>query len=178
MLLPCHLVPSSHSRQHLVHPSRCASTPPSSRPLCWQPPLPQSTPPSSRDRPTAPATPCRRRPSTRIGLTKSAPTHGRSTLAHNSSVRNGRISTASGGTRTLLEQTQSTTRLSGRLLGERFWFRHVSRVACQVRCCVHVYMWDMRVGCADDAMIIRHSGQLDALLVVLDLVRCPFGLDW
>jgi hypothetical protein len=31
--------------------------------------------------------------------------------------------------------------------------------------------------CAD-AMIIRHSGQLDALLLVLDFIRRPFRLEW
>lgn len=86
----------------------------------------------------------------------------------------------------LPEPTQSTIRLSARLLSERFWFRHVLKVAYQV---CDIYMDDMQIGwvsvgcrwCFDDsadAIIIRHSRQLDALLLVLDFIRRPFGLDW
>ena len=86
----------------------------------------------------------------------------------------------------LPEPTQSTIRLSARLLSERSWFRHVLKVAYQV---CDIYMDDMQIGwvsvgcrsCFDDsadAIIIRHSRQLDALLLGLDFIRRPFGLDW
>lgn len=84
----------------------------------------------------------------------------------------------------LPEPTRSTTHLSVRLLGERSWFRHVSKVAYQV--CDMNYMqigWivvDCRSCFEDcaDTVVIRHSGQLDALLLVLDFIRRPFRLDW
>jgi hypothetical protein len=137
-------------------PSRCFFTL-VSKPLCWWLP---PTQPYCRDKPTAQATPCRHRLWTRTGLTKSEPTHGRSTLVRSSSVRNGRTSMASGGIKTLPELTQSTIHLSVRLLSERFWFRHVWKVAYQV-CDIHVFNTRRSseplstIGCAFKTLLTR-----------------------